>query len=378
MNLSLFIFSCFALFSLGLLDNSRGPIYSEILQYFQITKSSGSLIFSLASFSAFISAIFASKWLRRFGAEGSTKIALFCHALAFLLMGISPASSLGFFFFLTASFIFGIGMGVLSITLNIMVGTAASPLVRRRILSGLHSMYGVASLLAPFLVGKLVGSDLDWQIYLMLLSALPLLIIMSKWGNSLDSKSEENDCRPKKSFGGERTFGILFSVYISGEILVGSRLVVYLKEIKNIGHVESNHYLSLFFLFLLIGRVLFAVRKFELSSKSLLSISASMSIISLWLGIAFDPFFLSFSGFGMSFFFPCAMDWLSEIYKEQVNLVISKVFVISGGFLVFTHWIFGFMANQIGLELTFWVAPILHMAVLYILQFHFSFLVKSN
>ncbi|MFT6630712.1 MAG: fucose permease [Bacteriovoracaceae bacterium] len=371
-------FAYLALFSLGFLDNSRGPVYPEILNYFQISKASGGLIFSLSSLSAFIISLFAKKWLGSFGAIGASRIALVCHLISFLIMGLVPPSTIGHLVFLVASFVFGFGLGILSISLNLIISESTTVEKRRQVFSGLHSMYGIASLLAPFIVGRLYSQGISWQAYFLVLCALPVIGLVHSLflKNTYQAQIEvENnfDFNKKQQI----WISIIFAGYISGEILIASRLVVYLSEVKGISSVVSSEALSLFFLCLLSGRLFFTFVKVNIDSKKLLIISSAGSSLCLILGIIYYPVFLSISGLAMSYFFPCAMNLIGEAFPEDIGVVVSKVMMVAGAVLVIMHWSFGILASYLGLDIAIWLAPLFHIAVLYILQFKCGFLAKN-
>ena len=378
MKYTLIAFAYLALFSLGFLDNSRGPVYPEILNYFQISKASGGLIFSLSSLSAFIISLFAKRWLGFFGAIGASRIALSCHLISFLIMGLVPPSSIGHIVFLIASFIFGLGLGILSISLNLIISESTTIYRRRQIFSGLHSMYGVASLIAPFIVGRLFFHGISWQAYFLVLSVLPVLgLIHSLFLKNTHQETnviEDNFDFDKKQ---QIWLSIIFAGYISGEILIASRLVVYLSEVKGISSVLSSQALSLFFLCLLSGRLFFTFFKVKINSKKLLIFSSAASSVCLIMGIMYFPIFLSISGLAMSYFFPCAMNLIGEVFPGHIDVVVSRVMMVAGGVLVVMHWSFGVLASYLGLDVAIWLAPIFHIAVLYILQFKSGFLAKN-
>lgn len=379
MKYNLIAFAYLALFSLGFLDNSRGPVYPEILNFFNMSKASGGLIFSLSSLSAFIISIFARKWLQVFGVLNSSRIALLCHLVSFLIMGQAPSSEFGKYFFLAGSFVFGLGLGVLGISLNLIISDSTTIYRRRQVFSGMHAMYGVASLMAPFIVSKLFLNNIHWQSYFLALTSIPALgLVHSLFLKSEARKEKENQLEVCVSKKDQFWLSMIFAAYISGEILVGSRLVIYLSEVRGIEKAEGAENLSLFFLCLLVGRVLFAIKRINIPSRTLLVLSSLCSVLLLCFGILFNPIFLGFSGLAMSYFFPCAMNLLGESYPKGLDLVVSRVMMIAGGALVVMHWFFGVLASYIGLETTFWLAPIFHLCVLYILQFKVGFLAKSK
>lgn len=370
-------FAYLSLFTLGFIDNSRGPIYPEILKFFNISNTSGALIFSLSSLSSFLAAVFSKSWLQKLGALNSSKVAMIFYLIACLIMGKASPGPFGYYYFLIASLIFGLGVGIHSITLNLIINESSPTKHRRRVFSGLHSMYGIASLIAPFLIGNLASLNIPWQKYFIFIAIIPavffVLFIFLKPQNIRNENSEKLIISKYQQW----ILATVFACYICGEMLISTRLVVYLKNIKNLSGEVSSTYLSLFFLLLLIGRLTFTIKHFNTKSDKLLKISMGSSIISVILGIVYFPILLAVSGLTMSYFFPCAMDWLGEHFHTNMDAIFSKVMTIVGGCLVVFHWLFGVVAAQVGLDFAIWIVPVLHIIVLYILQFKTHFLAKS-
>lgn len=350
------LFAYSSLFSLAFIDNSRGPLYPEILKSFSISNSTGALIFTLSALSSFIMTIFSKNWLRCFGLIGSSKFALFFHFLACIGMGLTPFGTMGFVVFLVASIFLGLGVGVLSVTMNLIINSTTPRHLKRRAFSGLHSMYCIASLMAPQLMGILA---LSWQDYFLFLSLMPLsfLIVFSslKIKNIQTVKKDSHDFKKRKS-----VIAFVLASYVAGEVLVSSRMVLYLNEVKSIGTIEGGSYLSYFFLSLLAGRLLFTFKKIDLPAKALLYISLLTSLLLLLGGMLLYAPLLALSGLSMSYFFPCAMDWLGEMFQEHLDDLLGYVMMFIGGTLVVVHFLFGIISTYIGVEYAFYLAPALH------------------
>ena len=370
MNVSFILLAYFALFTLGLIDNSRGPVYPEVLNQFQILKSQGSIIFSLSSLVAFIMAIISKFWLRKWGAVTSTKISILLHFIATILMGLAGRTSEGFPLFVIASLIFGVGVGVQSISLNMIIANAVSVDKRQKYFAGLHSMYGFASFIAPALLSSVYHFDFSWQNYFMFLSIIPLVLFFASIQIKTGDKkiTSESSSQVDKKLAAK--LGILFSFYVSTEVMISSRLVVYLNEVWKYELDKASSMLSIFFLLLLSGRILFIFVPNKIDSKLLLKSSAFISIIFLLIGMNYNPLFLALAGGSMSFFFPCAMSWISIRYHEQAESLISIVMTFVGGMIVSMHGIFGVISDTYGLSAAFSMGLLFMFTVLYLLQTH--------
>jgi fucose permease len=367
MNIALIFFSYLSLFCLGFIDNSRGAIYPSILSHFSIGNGMGSLIFSIASLASFTATIFARKWLFSIGLIKATHIGLLSYFLGCFVMWLSSSTVYSFGLFLLGSFIFGLGLGIHGISLNLIIGTTIAEKFKRRVFSGLHAMYGMASLIAPFFVQLSQSYKIIWSEYVLLLSLFPILI------SSLFFKLKNIDYRPKNNTKfikiDKRILSLItvFSLYITGEMLISSRLVVYLVEVHEFKLDEASGYLSGFFILLLVGRLSFSLIHIKISNLFLMKISLIISSASIIMGIFIHPGIFIFSGLGMSFFFPTALDFISNLYKEDVDSVLSYIMIGVGACLVINHLVFGQLVNFIGMKLAISLVPLFHIIAWFIL-----------
>jgi fucose permease len=367
-NLTYILLAYSALFILGIIDNSRGPIYPELLNLFSITKTQGSLIFSLASLSGFFISVFSQRWLKLFGVFKATQIALVLDVFACIVMGTVSAGHFGYYQFLTAAIILGLSMGIKGITLNLMINYASPVKKRRQIFSGLHAMYGVASLGAPLIFGFLFKFNIDWRNYFVFLALIPFCVLLYSFKSAkkiqVDNKSYISGPWSLKS----TLLSAIFVFYVASEILISSRLVIYLNEIQNFSMDDASYSLSGFFFFLLLGRTLIALKSINLRSIVMLKCSLVFSLVFTVIGLKWYPPLLVLNGLSMSLFFPTGMDWLSQISHKQADHIISKVMISIGGGLVLMHYGFGLMSDILGLAYSIWIVPIMLILSLSLLQ----------
>ena len=271
-------------------------------------------------------------------------------------------------------------MGIHSVTLNLIISQNTPLGSRRRVFAGLHAMYGIASFLCPLLISKVVGFYLSWQEYFLLLSIILLIIFFLSF--SMKEKKSFNLRNAAESIKLRKPLwpmAILFSCYVSAEVLLSSRLVYYLTESKGFSSADASFQLSLFFIYLLIGRVSFALIPVKINTLTLLKISAPSSFILCLLGILYSPQFLAICGLSMSYFFPCAMDYIGEYFSaKELEIAFAKVMVCVGGVLVVLHLSFGQLTSWLSLDVSIWLLPSLIFFVLYILHIYIPFLAKGN
>jgi len=358
----LIIIAYLGMFSFGLYDNSRGPVYPSILKDFNILPSLGSWIFVLSSLAGLCTSLVGNTWLKLFGTFRSMQVSFFMQILAALFMGLSGQFGYHFYLLLLSSFAFGISSGILSICANIMISQSVDVTSRRRTLSGLHSMYGLASLLAPMLINMSYSSDLKWNQFFYLIICIPsLALLLSCWlKNPIPLvTSRDKTATQKTGFRAIVFPSFLFGIYVASEIIVSSQLVYFLETTHHYDKSVANYYLSLFFLTLLLGRLTFTIIKLPLKSHHWLLISLLSSLVLFMLGLMVHPIFLPMLGLTQSFFYPCAMDWLYEKYRHLADVLIPYIMTSISLALIIMHFMVGLLSAYWGIDKALYLGPCL-------------------
>lgn len=368
MNLFYVLLAYFSLFALGLIDNSRGPIYPEVLSFFKIKNSEGSLIFSLSSLFAFFITLCSKFWLNKLGVIFSTKLALFLMTISALSMGFFGSGQNQFIFFLLSNIIFGISVGLLSITLNLIISESVDIVQRQKSFSKLHSMYGLASFIAPLIMSFVYFFKLNWNEYFYILALFPLLLLLKTFKLPALILHEEKKVSITTNKVRNTQLGVMVSFYVATEMMISTRLVLYVNEVWKKSLAEASSLLSLFFFFLLLGRFIFSIKNFKTDSLKLLKLSASFTIFFLILGLYFSPIFFGICGLSMSYFFPCCINWVSIEFKEESRTLIPLIMTFVGGMIVFMHFGFGVLSDFYGIDKALFLGLFLMFTVLYLLH----------
>lgn len=362
-----FIFLAFlTLLTLSVIDNSRGPLYPLIKTDLDLLNSQAALIFALGSLGQFVVNIFSGLWLK-LTFKKSIVVFQVMMLIGCLLLGASK--NLGPMFLYVGSFIFGMGSGGLGSLANMLIILGTSTERRRQFLSGLHAMYGTASFLAPFLVRGVFSFGGTWGQHFFLLSLFPFIAMMIAAKNLQGeipptSKKMQSDL----SFWQKIPIGFLFSSYVAGEVLISSRMVVYLMDAWRFSWEAASLSLSFFFMSLLFGRALFALVKFPGKSFHWLLLSLVTTILLLVIGLRFNPQLLFLTGFSISIFFPCGIDWMTHNYGEKAaGFLTTYVSMWIGLGLVSMHILNGILADTSGPQAAMLMAPILLLCSLVII-----------
>lgn len=357
------IFSFSSLFILGLADNIRGPLFPEILNQFHLSNIQGSWSFAMASSAAFLGSWISSIYLKRLS------ISSLLH-LSVLLMGvglISMGQATNYNYLLCGSFILGLSIGFMGVSQNLLVSENVDPEMRSRALSGLHGMYGLSSFFAPILAARATEYFGVWRGAFIVAGLISLVFFILQFMIrphpdftahqhivSVDQNLRQHSQKTSKL--ALLTLGGMFAFYVVAEILVSTRLALYMRTYFQMNLDESSRYVTLFFLFLLLGRVLFAFVKVPFSLKTQLNASLAVALILLALGLKIHPFFLALAGLGMAPYYPLCVSYISEISAGQSRTFIAFAMSFQSLAVVSMHLGVGYLTDLLGLAFAFSVS----------------------
>ena len=352
-NWGLVALSFLSLFCVGIADNGRSAIYPDILQQLGLTYEQGALLFSISSLTGLISTTSAKYWLPNFGIIVPQRFFSILLIIASTIFGLSFSYFPSYFLAVVGVGLLGITMGGLSITMNLSIDQAVPMEYRRKFLSGLHSLYGLSSGFAPVLLIFLTTWGFSFKELYFVIALFPILLFIL----SMNTKKFPREEIEKLSLNNESSkipFPTIFatasilSFYVCSEVLLSSRFMIICKTLFNLPKEAAQSYLSLFFMFLTLGRFIFAFIKTKKSNFNILLISNLISLVFFFLGIKYGPFFFSLIGLSMAIFFPCAMDYIAVKFGDQFQRGLPVVMNIITVELISMHLISGVIEERVG------------------------------
>ena len=344
--------SFYSLFALSILDNFRGPFYPDILQDLSLGPAQGSWFFATMSCFASLGSWLLHGFLRRHSAVHLMGAAAFVVAIGFA--GIAQAPSLALL--LVSCAVFGFAFGGLNLAQNVLIGEAADGAIRRRLFSGLHAMYGLASLVAPLMASWFRDHGWSWRVAFLCSTTLPLILALWSWRLHKLAVPTHAEAAPpaleKKELWKSAFFALILAAYLWGELSVSSRLVLWLRVERGFAPDQADFYLALFFSCLLAGRLLFGflnVERMGLGNRGLLLASAGLSAVGYALGLSYSPLFLVACGFVMAPFYPVMMDEVSRQFGRKTSQALGLVIGGGSGSVVLMHVLIGQLNARFGL-----------------------------
>lgn len=368
------IFAFASLFTLGLADNIRGTLFPEILNQFQVSNTLGSWLFATSSAGAFVAGIVSPAYLRRHNISSLLSTGVLLMAVGLAVIGFSG----NFTWMLAGSLLLGLAIGFMAVAQNLLVAEGVESRLRSRALSGLHGFYGLSSFLAPMLAAMTTKAFGHWSaafyvVAVVSLIALGIQLFIRPNPEFIVHKPVETDDAAAKKRISKRALSMIcvfFAFYVVAEILISTRLALYMRTYFSMDLTQSAEYVTLFFMFLLIGRVSFAFIHLPFSLKAQLNGFLIGSLVCLAVGLKFHPFFLALSGLTMAPYYPLCVSYISEISKDLSRTFLSYAMSFQSFSIVAMHLGVGYMTDMFGLAFAFGVGIVALVISILCLSFH--------
>lgn len=342
-----------SLFVFGLTDNVRGPLFPEILKHFAVSDAVGSWMFALGSISGFLASYGCHYLLKRYDRLTVLKSGAIGLIISMWGMALSPLFSLFLFF----SFFFGLSLGIIGLVPNILVALGSSPRRKQQMLSGLHTMYGLASLLAPILAATVEHFTGSWRWTFAAGSLAPISLLIYTFHAShkdLHTKSEvcaeTHKINRKKNLKPQLFLAVMLGFAVATEIMISSRLALYMQRSWSFDMESSSLYVTIFFIFMMIGRLLFSIVHFKHSPRLLLTVSLILSGLCLLSGVFVHPLFLAATGFAISPFYPLTISWISSEFPDDLDTAVAYTMAADSIMLIIMHLLIGKFTDVFGIR----------------------------
>jgi len=338
------------MFVLGMADSIRGPLFPELLNYFKLSNSEGSISFAVAAGAAFVGNVASGHVFQFLNLSRALCLSLFLMGMGLFLMGVAPSYS----FFLAATVVFGLSLGMVQVTQNVIVTESVEPSQKSKALSGLHTLFGLSSLIAPLVASYSPIVFGPWRSAYFITSALAFVItigavIVKAEPRFAFYKIAEKPAGTRNSFWTLLVFGGVLAFYVVAEIMITTRLALYMRTYFNLDLESSSLYVTCLFIFLLLGRLIFTFKSFKSSYRTQLSFSLVLSILFLILGLKFHPIFLVLTGLSMAPYYPISLAYISEQTGVNSRQFITFAISVKSFCIIAMHLGVGYLTDHFGL-----------------------------
>jgi len=350
------------LFSLGLLDNARGPFFLDIINDLGLTNTQASFFFATTSAMGFFVGRLVPQAVTQFSLMNVVRGGQLIMGLGFA--SISMAHSL--FTLISASAFFGVGFGILNVAQNLLILEGAKGHLRRQIFSGLHGMYAISSLISPLLAAALFKFDVSWRQAFVGFAGIVLLSFISSFSvrknesetlltgvTQEPAPSKTSNILSASSAAEPRSYGVIaamISMYVLGELVISTRLSLYMRRVFDYSPDHAAILLAVFFVLLFIGRIFILLRPLRLSSLQLIEWSLVGSIAVNAAGLWLHPWFFALCGLTMAPIFAVSLNFLAEKYPKHSTEAISYCLAIGCLYIVSMHLFMGVLTDLVGIR----------------------------
>ena len=231
-----------------------------------------------------------------------------------------------------------------------------------------HVFFGLGSLIAPLIMGSLLSWQYPWQ---SAYSGLSIIMIGLFLFFSI-TKLPEARGQSTKIFGPQLAELLQDRLYISITIIsalaIGTQFalmllsVTYLHEAKAISIANSSIILSLFFICLVLGRLICSRLSLFLSNtKIILALLLFQSAIStsIWLGDSrISTVSVVLSGFACSGLYPCFLALTGSLYFKVAGSALGILTTTAGLGGIVICWLTGIVSEHLNMQQGF-IVPVL-------------------
>ena len=351
------------MFLVSIADNLRGPFTQYIKQDFIISDASIGILFLTCSFSYMIFTLIGGKLLYNISHKSLIILGLIISLFSILKIYLSA----NFFNLLTGLFLLNAGEGFLLVSFNTYVPTISSK-YKGTIMNLLHIFYGVGAFTIQISSPFLVQHNITWRIVHVIIGICLVVCLLSlcsihiNKANYTNIKSS-NLLIPKESI--NKYILVLYvlalSSYIAAESCTGNWLTTYLHDGLNISYESAAIYLSLFYIFITIGRLLggYLADLFGYLRLSFISIFAGfISYIAGYIFFEKAIILICISGIFLSIYFPTMLLTLSKIFRNTSSQIISFIMSISSLLCMFLNYFIGKASTTLNIYIAFLFIPI--------------------
>ncbi len=350
-NVLLILVGYLMLFIVAFLDTIRGPLLPILTTQLNLDYEQSSWIFISGNISAILMTLLMIPVLRKFG---EIKISLFVSYLILLIFVLAFFVK-NIFTLIIFSFCIGTAVSIVGALCNVFTLQGANGKYSLQIISGLHTMYGLGSLMSPLIAKWCLESNQDWP--LVFATTLPLtltLIFLLKNKINLPHHFDEKKMRLPIN---KNVLLLLsgFSFYVVAEVMTSMWMTTFFVKTKFLNVQDASFFVAKFFIIFTLMRFLTTYFVQEKWISIFIFLSLFISLVSFTLALCFQQMdFLPYTAF-MSPIFPL---FLSKIkiemppyFKELMFWIVISVQVM----MAFFHHFMGWMIESGSIRLAFYI-----------------------
>lgn len=348
--------------SLGLPDALLGVGWPEMYPDLHVPQSFAGVVSITISLGTIASSFFSGKFIRRFGTGKLTAISVLSTAVALLGFYFAPS----FLWVMLAAIPLGLGAGAVDAGLNDYVARH----YQAHHMNWLHSFWGVGALTSPLIMGQVLAHGSSWRVGYLIVAIIQFLLVavlfltLPMWRSremrplKVTKKTTEPDVKLVQLLQLKKVRLALYAffLYIGVEATMGLWTSSYLISVKGLASDQAAIGVSVFFGFIMFGRLLSGFISMMLSNRQLIQLGQLLILfgsLCMWLSVSY-PFLLlgiGLIGFGCAPIYPAMLHETPQRFGQKIAQEIMGVqmaFSYTGS--VVLPPLFGFLVPLVGMR----------------------------
>ncbi|WP_428864389.1 MFS transporter [Clostridium sediminicola] len=358
-NIHIILFILTTMFLISVCDNLRGPYSIQIKNYFQINNTQLSLIFIVSSLSYMFFSMFSGFLCRRIGHKNSICIGF----VLIILSIVKILLSLCYSDFLIGLFITNAGEALILVGINTIIPTMNIK-YKAIVMNLLHFSYGIGAAFIQKKSAFMIKHNFDFIHVHFVLGIIFIIWLFQLFNINLSpipskNKTSQNILPTNKKL--LLSYLLALGLYLSAEVSTANWFTNFIGETYGYNESFSSKYLSLFFIFIAIGRVLggFIVEKVGYLKSSLYALLTSTILFTFGYILGLSGFLLiSLSGLFFSIYYPTMLLTIKDNFKENYTYITSLVFSFGSLCCIAINFIIGFISDHFGVFKSFYIIPL--------------------
>lgn len=299
MSILLLVVIYFIFISLGVPDPFLGSCWPSISTTLNLAKDAQGILTILLSIFTILSSFCTAKINRLLKPFGTVTISIALTVAGMLMMTYSNS----FLMMCFACIPFGLGAGAIDTTLNNYVAVNYKAIH----LNWLHAFWGIGTIISPLITAGFLTNPEGWRtagLILAIIQASILVITLAsapvwfKMDKEFERNATNNNSKEDKPIGFFKTFkirGVIFAIlgffcYCALEQTAYIRFTSMAVFDMKIAEQVAANWLSLFFVGLVVGRLLSGVVSLKISDKNMIRIGEGITLIGIiLLMFTFEP-----------------------------------------------------------------------------------------
>ncbi len=359
---SLISLNCVAMGQHGLVLLMVGAVLPEMMGSIGIEESAAGIMLAFGSLGFTMGPMIAGAIADRSSVKRSLVIGLIIEVVLLCLFGFVPA----FLFAILAIFFLKFGAAFVETSVNIIptiIEKGRNGSARRigSLMNLIHFFFSIGALVSPLLAGIVLKITGSWRPVFWIGSALTLVFVFVVLRVSFPAsdsgpvRSVRSRVKLREILDRSLIYGALtILLYVGAEVAASSWIVYYLKKGLGFPTIVATSGLSVLWIGIMVGRILFSILAKHRSSREMvvsagllglaggliLLTARSVAFVYLWLGVL---------GLSMSGIFPTVMAEINSRRPEKAGTVTGIMTVAAAAGAVVVHPLVGIVAEAFGI-----------------------------